>query len=290
MDVQLAPDVLCTLYLLEKAIKDCERSFHVRLIGSWATGEAHMPPLSRGFAWSFSDIDLIAECRLSDDQKRQIRSHLFTKAQLSGVKFTRVSIRPLKAFSGLPHACHWNPSELQRLVRSDRNRVLCFWTAIAALEGAITLIGDKYHLRQEVASYVIAKLFCTMVKNAALFDGEILTSYRDLCAWGNSKVSGLPMADLYAVKTGRLSVLSARSARILLGDGSLRRLLGSAITAADIVRELCEHASRGSVGHPMRYAAIAALFADNNATRQIVDYEVAKLNQVAHTVGVSCAV
>jgi hypothetical protein len=262
------------------AIAKCQSRYRLRPSGSWATQEAHLPHPVNGIVHSFSDIDLITETELPPFQQRRIRHMLEYSAQSAGIRLTGVSIRPEHNFSSLPHACGWSRAALRRTMSCDRRAFLGFWTAIAAIEATITAVRQRDCPAREVASYVAAKFFFTLVRNVALVNGVVLVSYQDLCNWVCERTRDIPIFELYRIKTGKLLTLPEPLLDSTLGDGVLSALLGPVEPAATIARDVLAY-SRGTAAlRPLRYAAIAEDLAPDEAARKVARWEATKVNLV----------
>jgi hypothetical protein len=216
---------------------------------------------------------------LSPIQQQQIKDKLDCAARESDLRLSGISIRTEQSFSGLPHACAWSKSALAHLMRNDKNAVLCFWTAISAIEGAITSVRQSDCPAYEVASYVAAKFFFTLVRNVALVNGDLLSSYQDICMWVNKRKNDIPTTELYGAKTGKLASLSAFSIEASLGEKSLSALLGSNETAVAIAREVREYSEGRAPLKPSKYTAIATDLAPDDAARRVACWETTKFNK-----------
>jgi hypothetical protein len=260
------------------AIATCQRRYRLRPVGSWATGEAHLPRPLNGVVHSFSDIDLITETELPPSLQQRIRLLLECSTQRAGINITGVSIRPKHDFSSLPHASVWSRAALRRTMICDQKAFLGFWTAIAAIEGAITGFRHRDCPAREVASYVAAKFFFTLVRNIALVNGVVLVSYQDLCNWVTEKRRGIPILELYRVKTGKLLTLPMPIINSSIGDEVLAALLEHAEPAATIAREVHAYSCGTDVLRPLTYAAIAENLALDEAARKVARWEATKFN------------
>ena len=264
---------------LIRTIAQCERDYGLRLVGSCATGEMHLPVRRDGVIRSMSDVDLIALRNLTQHQRRHICKTIQDAGAKFGLQFSGVSIRAQSDFVGLPHSCLWRPSGLDGLLRTDRDAVLCFWTTIAVIESAITAIRNRQLPERQVKAYAVAKFFYTLARNLALLDRQILRSYRDLSHWISARIPHAPSIELLGVKTGTSRSLSPQAVEVLFGDSTLQILLGS----SERMVAMCHDVARyyyGSVPlDACLYTRLASSTAPDEKCLSIAYYERSKLNE-----------
>src|SRR5437764_1388321 len=110
------PTASCIRGRMEDAIAECLSGNRLRLIGSWASGEAHIPNFTaEKVVHSFSDIDLVSIGDLQPHQKSYIQGKLDASAKSLGLQISGVSIRSISELNHLPHACDWRPSWQQNI-------------------------------------------------------------------------------------------------------------------------------------------------------------------------------
>jgi len=267
---------------MEMAIADCTCKYRLRLTGSWSTGEPHLPCAVNGTTHSFSDIDLIAIEEIAPTKQERARRLIADAAIEVGLVHSGISIRHERCFTGLPHACDWSPNTLSQLLRHGESPFLCFWTAISGIEAAVKIIRDRRRSAQGLAPYVVTKFFFTLIRNVALVSGEVLSTYRDVCKWISTRASEVPISELYRIKTGDLLEMEASWVEAMLGERMLKALLGRSETASTIARQVRAYFCESVPLDAAQYVRIAQKVVPDEAARQVVLYEMAKLEQ-AHS-------
>lgn len=251
------------------------------LIGSWATNEGHVPS-DMGSASSLSDVDLISETDLTSAERDSVRLLIQEALASAGLRVTGVSIRSKTDFIGLPHARAWSSEAATTLSLRQRHHLLAFWSAVGGIEAAITLRRTNDVCREQRASYGVAKFFFTYVRNAALCEGQTISSYRALSTWAAARsIHADAVWAALGIKLGVLNHLDPEVGTSLLDPDNLRRLT----SAPDIVL----HVSSGVLAmlterrhvDIQQCAEVAARLADCEPLRNVVQYELAKFHAVA---------
>lgn len=246
----------------------------VLLVGSWATGEAHLP--SEWLVASQSDVDLIGIRPCAAAAKHLIISRVSTILAEEGVTPTKVAIRPLEQLAYAPHGIEWNFFLGEAKIK-DRERFLLFWSMISAVEGCIRIATGKRH-HTLVVSYAGCKLFYTLARNVAILENRPMRSYSELSRWAQDRLPGLSVAAAYKMKTGRLESLTTEVLAQLVGSGGLPRVLEHSLfqsvkTIGTIGDELIESLANGRVVYAESFLDIAESLAEGSNEQEIVRHE-----------------
>lgn len=272
---------------IRSVIENC-LGYHpsLRLIGSWASNEPHLPPKINDWIHSFSDIDLIYGGVLRAHARSAIISQLHQAAESVQVHISTVSLRTHREMSALPHAVEWNLTDQSPSFMPNAAQYLRFWTAISAIESAIRKYQHDEEDLSKVASYCIAKFFFTLVRNIGILRALKFQSYVAISQWVNAEWKGLPFAEAYYIKIGSLTTLEATTAEQLIGTKAVERLLGhtsfssETSTIAILARDLLNLLQHGKELRPLLYLQIAQECAYNSPLSRVVEYERRKLMRI----------
>jgi hypothetical protein len=185
----------------------------LRLIGSWANGEACIRPKFDGSMDSLSDVDFICtHIRSAADQQRLIADVKLAAARARLRLAGSVSLRKKELISRLPIGQEWGlecdgPEPVRRPTLSS---LVLFWAAIGAIEAEITLMRGKSSGFEDeaVRSYAFCKLAFGLFRNIAIVNGSGFNSYRAVTRWVSNRWPGLPIRSAYHVKTASSLFLS----------------------------------------------------------------------------------
>ena len=261
------------------SIAACAKQHNLRLTGSFATAEAHIPSASEGLVRSFSDIDLLSEQDLSAGSEHEISTNLLQSAARMGLSVSGVSIRSEALIAQLPHACDWREEALDEILAADSIALRRFWTAVAAIEGTIVVAKCKHRRTEEVIAYVTAKFWFMLVKLAALMQGTILRSYRSMVDWSLLHWELLPVEHLFDIKVGDINTLMLDSAEMLFADEVLSDLCGGDVACAALAEDVRLFARDAMPLRPAHYFELAQQNAYSETLRRIERYENQKLRR-----------
>ncbi len=262
---------------MQASIERSEAKYGVRAVGSWATGEMHLPQQSDGWIQSLSDIDFVSVDAIGAGELRAIHEEIDCTARSLRLTFKGVSVRTLLDLSGSPHECSWNPSALRQILAAGPRRLMLFWTAIAGIEAAITAVRSSGSKIGELArSYAAVKFFFTAARNRALVTGDVLGSYIAVCTWLRRNYKSIPILEIYAVKTGAQLYLSDIAIERLFGEPTMRWMFADAAEGIEIAQDVRRYCADSVQLRPQEYARLA-LLGGAEVDRRIVEYELRKL-------------
>ena len=214
--------------------------YGLKVSGSWALGEAHLPSKKDGLIFSFSDVDIVTMLELEQRHITMVSNKVKSLAYSCGLIIKNVSIR-----SGNEMMTLWNIRKLKHV--TDRytfakDRFLAFWTVMAGIETAIL---EKVYASEPfpVLSYGLAKFFFKLSRNLCILKGNESICYYSIAnaIYNLYPCSAITLA--YKIKTGDLDELTTSDAKMLLSRRYINMVASQIYDEdmASIVVAICEH-------------------------------------------------
>lgn len=243
------------------------RKYHVELVGSWASGEAHLPQEMGSFIHSLSDVDIISERPIDARSTEEISNDVKQTALRYGVLLSKVSIR-YKA--EVDH--FWSPFKYTISKKNPyvAGKYLYFWAIVGAIE-MISIAHSLEFSRNQYYSYAVVKFFFKVFRNIILVDRCAPVSYFDITKIVyNNHINHQAVIRAYLIKLGRIESLSAAECRALFclhsWDAVTRNLVDEDSTKRlfSLLHDIIQWFETGYVGNMHRYLYQLELMADSS--------------------------
>ncbi|MBI5686101.1 MAG: hypothetical protein HZC54_13595 [Verrucomicrobia bacterium] len=208
------------------AIKVCLEQYpSLRVGGSWASGEPHLPAVCGGWIHSLSDIDLVLVNDLAVSERGGIISHIQGEAKQARVRLAGISMKKQHGVTDSLHPAEVRPTDENNRCQLDPVYYLHFWSAISSFECSIRERRFGMENRRCVASYSASKFFFTLLRNIGVLRGHRFQSYAALSRWAKALWTELPVCEAYDIKVGNIPELSDVVVEGLIGKDTVRLVL-----------------------------------------------------------------
>lgn len=199
---------------------DLPVKFTLKVSGSWATHEAHIPKSATDYIYSFSDLDIVTEREVDRFCESEIKATIHNVAYKSKILLNNISVRKAVEIKEL-----WNINryKIQGLDSIDADAFLGFWTIIGAIEAAILEKNCGGHPTSPT-SYGFAKFFLKFLNNLCVINNYFPNCYYSAAIFMSRKCPSPEIFLAYGVKTGAITELSFDSANQLLSSEFLKIL------------------------------------------------------------------
>jgi len=258
----------------------------LRLIGSWATNEAHLPYSPDGLIESLSDIDLVNYKPITSSERKNIKEKIIRSANKSNLSLDSISIRCYEEMKELPHINKTRIRDQKFSSQEQKSKFLVFWTAVSCIENCIRIRKYNHYDQSALHWYSVTKFIFTLIRNIGFLTGLRFRSYLSLCNWISNKWKTIPHKKIYKIKTGFTSKLALDALEKIIGNSVVENILkdyqfcGAINTICRFAEQHFDLMKGKNQLQPDTFFSIGRKVAWGKPLNEVLAYEMSKLRKI----------